>query len=322
MITKSNHETGQFERFNTALKTGLLFNGCIFGMSGDARAGTKFITEFNNKKQNIQSDSVKSKWKLFKEYVKRYKMEGNIDGFELILSCRHKGYPQLYIYNSKKKSISEIDEDWVSIGSGKELLDDMVAEKRKKNEEVILNIISKINLPIDCFPYFYCLFLSELTMGFEVSLLEKMGVGGLFHFYYQTSKGEWRQKPSVFVLMDIDKLNKTVYHYIYRALFIDGFLIVDNPLEEPQRKILTSSFERKDVDFMRPDEQRLLGDTINMKADKNQFYFFCGFGFSKPEFRNKRLFHISKDGRNLVVNEKGVIAEDFKKQLNIILKSI
>ena len=72
---------------------------------------------------------------------------------------------------------------------------------------------------------FYCLWLSELTMGFEVTKLEKIGVGGLFHFCFQTNKKEGRQQPSVFIFSVPDIKKKAIYNYMYRVTFVERYLV-------------------------------------------------------------------------------------------------
>lgn len=305
------------KRENTSLKSGILFKGCIFGLAGNATLGLDFINKFKEIADPLNSSE--QNWQLFQKYIKAFSSDYNREGFEMILSYRTKECPILFLFNSKNNSLSIINRDICTIGSGKIILDDIIENRRNIAENAILKHMHKEKIPIIYFPYFYCLCLSELTMGFEYSFLEKIGVGGLFHFCYQTNKFETRQKPAVYILIETIKNIKTICNYIYRVAFIDGFLVVDNPLAKPQRQIITSSFERPDIDSLDKNGIKKIGDFINKKTDEEKYYYFCGFGFKNPDKRGSFVCHISGPKGKLVVDKLGNIGKNYKKAIEEIL---
>lgn len=321
MVSQKDIKTNKvIKSDNTVLKTGLLFKGCIFGLAGDANAGIDFIKQF--KEIVNPSEPIEKNWKLFQEYIKTCSIVNSGEVFKIIISCRVKGRPNLFLFNSNSRSLSKITNEIFTLGSGKEILDKILNNRRKIVEKIILEQMEKAEIPILYFPYFYCLWLSELTMGFEYSLLEKKGVGGLFHFCYQTKNGEGRQKPAVFVFSVPDKKNRTIYNYIYRVMLTHGFLVIDNPLATPQRLIITSSAERRDIDSLNEEALKTLGNMINQKADEERFYYFCGFGLPNPDTRGSFVCHISGPKGDLVVDKFGNIREDYKKIIERNINSV
>ena len=158
-------------------------------------------------------------------------------------------------------------------------------------------------------------------MGFEVTKLEKTGVGGLFHFCFQTNKREGRQQPSVFIFSVPDIKKKAIYNYMYRVTFVERYLVVDNPLVDPSRYIIMP-FEMTNTDSIAPEELKVLGETINKEADLQQFYYFCGFGFPSPELRGSFLCHLSCKEESLVVDRQGNIHPDYRKRIERNIESL
>ena len=158
-------------------------------------------------------------------------------------------------------------------------------------------------------------------MGFEASKLDEIGVGGLFHFCFQTAKKEGRQQPSVFVLSLPDIKNRTIYNHIFRVTFVDMCLVVDNPLVEPSRYIIMP-FEMSNSDNISQKELHDLGERINQEADSQQFYYFCGFGLPAPELRGSFITHLSCDPKKLVVDKKGNIHPDFRHKIERNIASV
>ena len=318
MVTFEDHDGNVIDRNNSSLKTGLLFEGCIYGVAGNANLAKTYITGF--KALTDKSKSIEYNWKLLQDYSKAEFTDQSGEPFKVLLSCRVSGTPQLFLYNSTERNISEIDDEIYSIGSGKKILDEIVNLRKDITDKTILEILSKNKIPILYYPYFYCLWLSELTMGFEAPKLDQIGVGGLFHFCFQTTKKEGRQQPSVFVLSLPDFKNKTIYNHFYRITFVDMCLVVDNPLVGPSRYIIMP-FEIS-TGSISQEELNAFGERINQKADAQQFYYFCGFGFPTPELRGSFLAHLSCDPKNLVVDKKGNIHPDFRSKIERNIASV
>ena len=319
MVSFEDHDGNIIDRNNSSLKTGLLFEGCIYGVAGNANLAKQFIVGFKGIVD--KSKSMEYNWNLFHHYSKAEFSDQSGEPFKVLLSSRVSGSPQLFLYDSNQKGISKIGDEIFSIGSGKAILDDIIDLRRKMAEETISELLHRNDIPILYYPYFYCLWLSELTMGFEVTKLEKIGVGGLFHFCFQTNEKEGRQQPSVFVLSVPDVKKKEIYNHIYRVTFVERYLVVDNPLVDPSRYIIMP-FEMSNTDSIPPEELQVLGDTVNREADLQQFYYFCGFGFPSPELRGSFLCHLSCDNNKLVVDERGNIHPAFKRKIERNITSV
>lgn len=319
MVSFKDQDGTVIDRNNSSLKTGLLFDGCLFGVAGNASLAKKFITGF--KELVDKSKSIEYNWNLLRQYSKAEFVDQSGESFEVLLSCRVSGTPQLFLYDSIEKKLSKIDDEVYSIGSGKNVLDEIIGLRRKIADKHIIKTLSTNNIPILYYPYFYCLWLTELTMGFEASKLQEIGVGGLFHFCFQTNNKEARQQPSVFVMSLPDVKNKAIYNHIYRITFVDICLVVDNPLCKPSRYIIMP-FEMSLTDTLSSDELHHFGENINREADLQQFYYFCGFGFPTPELRGSFTCHLSSDRNKLVVDDKGNIHPHFKKIIERNITSI
>jgi len=319
MVTFKDHEGNVIERNNTSLKSGLLFEGCIYGAAGNANLAKSFIKGF--KELTDSSRSIEYNWELFQNYSKADFADNSGEAFKVLLSCRVSGVPQLFLYNSTERNITKIDDGICSIGSGKEILDKHVELRKDITDKAILEILSKNKIPILYYPYFYCLWLSELTMGLEASKLNDIGVGGLFHFCFQTNEKECRQQPSVYVLSVPDKKNKTIYNHIYRVTFVEMSLVVDNPLFKPSRSIIMP-FEMSKTDNISKDELQAFGEKVNQEADAQPFYYFCGFGFPTPELRGSFTAHLSCDRTTFVVDKKGTIHPDYRSRIERNIDSV
>lgn len=319
MVTFEDHDGNVIDRNNASLKTGLLFEGCIYGVAGNANLAKKFITGFRDIVD--KSKTMEVNWHLFQDYSKCNFSDQSGNSFKVLLSCRVSGHPQLFLYDSSQKVVSKIEDEIFTIGSGKEVLDDIIEVRRGMAEKAIVERMSKDSIPILYYPYFYCLWLSELTMGFETSKLEKIGVGGLFHFCFQTDIKEGRQQPSVFVLSVPDTENKKIYNHVYRITFVDKFLVVDNPLVKPSRFIIMP-FEMSNSDSISMEQLQELGQEINNEANLQQFYYFCGFGFPSPKFRGSFICHLSSDKNKLVVDKEGNIHPNFRKKIERNIVSV
>jgi len=268
-----------------------------------------------------KSKGIGESWDLLQQYLSLAGYDDNSEGFSLLISCRASGIPKLYLYESKKRSLSEVNEELISIGSGKALLDEVIELRREMAENTILSIMKKNDIPLLYYPYFYCLWFTETSMGFEASKLEEAGVGGLFHFCFQLPEKEGRQQPAVFVLSQPDFKKRCIYNHIYRITFVDSFLVYDNPHQDPSRLIIPP-FEMEDIKFMSNSDLRSLGERINRAADSQQFYYFCGFGFPSPDFRASFLCHLSCTAEGLVVDRKGNIHPDYRKRIERNIESI
>jgi hypothetical protein len=314
---------------NTALKTGLLFRGCTFGRSGDAEHGRRFILAAKTELSQHTDSSVIDLWQVFKRSVSEHNLS-NGDGFEMLLSVRLPSGPALYLLDSRQ-GLSRCKSEWVSIGKGKDLLDSAIDQGYTGSVDTIREALKRESIPENAwpyiFPYFICLWLSELAEGYSRAKLESYGVGGPFHFVYQTSDLELPQRPSLYVLSDLDQRNDNIYHWMHRVCYTEYALAVETyvPLGQirnapgggwkPSFFLDTAScrdlptLEKFDLAMQDESLSQGLHKEIARQVASLPFYYFCGFGFVNPEYRGKYMFHVAGSGEEYMVTRQGVIAD-------------
>lgn len=298
---------------NTALKSGFLFPGCIYGASGNVDELRKFVILC--KEQLTKTDTLPNLWEKFLNIVKEYPFSNSkSEQFQLLLSSRCLGEPSFYILDSAKGRVTDCESP-VTIGSGRLLLDEHLNNLYKKLDTTIEKLLKKGNAPKEFYPYFYCLWLMERVQGMEVSLLEKVGVGGCFHFTSQTKHNEFRQGPAVYVLNAGRREGKTISieQWSFRIAFVRESLVVHCPIKKIKMIIVDSaawptinSYSKKQLEEYRK--------TIEGEVAKQNYYTFCGFGFVDPNKRYDHLFHITTE-KEYVITENGDMREDFKRAL-------
>lgn len=322
IISDARVTSGSGEGYNTSLKTGLLFPGCMFGRAGNVAASRDFILAVKGALPT--SDTLPSLWKQFEEFITFYDMpraETNAGGrFQVLLSSRCMGKPELYLLDSFNRKLSPVKGDWVSVGSGKIALDPLVRQHYKHTIGEITKIIQIYPVPKQIYPHFICLWLSELTLTFEKSALEKIGVGGAFHFVYQTDNLETMQNPALYVFCDANIAAKQITCWFYRVCFVQGCLVVeqvipphqltDVPLGKHERQAFCDEASRPDImDRMVNDPE--FKEKMKQELNALPFYQFCGFGFTNPAFRRGFGFHFTNEGKYVVAPD-GEIADEYK----------
>jgi hypothetical protein len=97
-VTYSNSQLGQ----NIALKTGILFAGCIYGVAGHVDNAFNFIEAV--KMYVAGASSIFDAWEKLNEFIMFYDFPTNTkDGFfQLLLSSRHSGQSEFYILDSNR----------------------------------------------------------------------------------------------------------------------------------------------------------------------------------------------------------------------------
>ena len=106
---------------NTALKSGVLFPGCIFGFSANnVEVARDFI--LSAKYHVGESRSISELWTSFVFFVKDYSFsQSKDDWFEIILSTRALGKPRLFRVNPSTR-LTFVESKLVTTGSGKDIL--------------------------------------------------------------------------------------------------------------------------------------------------------------------------------------------------------
>lgn len=305
IISDTRVTFGNGDGQDSALKTGYIFPGCIYGGAGDANAMRIFIQDVKLKLTTKEERLLTTFWEMFVDIISTFRFEDN-GCFELILSSRHSGTPKLYYLNSNTKSLSKQD-DFVTIGSGKEILDNDLFEYISVTKNFFLDILKQNNFETFYYPYFYCLWLMERAQGVERPKLEDIGVGGIFHYSYQTKDTEHRQQPAVYVLNKA--FSNTIYSYIYHVTFEGPALIVANPGTDQRALILDSSAWIQAERFT-PDEIEAFSKEIFEKVDNQPYYLFCGFGFLDLPQRGAVHCHFGSNGEYAVTKDGKMTQDD------------
>lgn len=311
---------------NTALKTGVLYPGCIYGIAGNVGNASDFI-KWARMYVEDTSDTLKA-WEKFKEFttsVYDFPQGGN-DLFQILVSSRHSGQPVFYLLNSSTRELIRCNEDWISLGSGKRLLDPLVQEKYRGNVEEARQALENVKAPLVIIhPYLLCLMLSELTLTFQRPELEDAKVGGVFNFVYQTNTDDSFQKPALYIFSDIDEDATKISYLGYRVCHIpEGLHILSNDpsllprIPDQFYQALfhdPTAIELNDI-LADPALQQRIIDTANALP----FYYFCGVGYVQPRFQFGHECHIALDDNpeTLIINQfGGEISETFE---NLIKK--
>lgn len=292
-----------------ALKSGKLFPGCIYGAAGDFDEFRKFIISMRNA-QPIEN-TLSGFWDNFCNFVSKYKFLRS-KSFQLLLATRHSGDSELYLLDSTKGSILNAG-NLKTIGSGKNILDNELKEIYEHRNPNIEKYMSDEGVPIHSYPYLYCLWLMERVQGMEVSILNRNGVGGYFHFTGQTSTFEARQSPAVYVISESYPSRKEIRHWIFRIAFLENALVVDCPIEQT-RLIVVDVCAWPQFNKLNIIQREQYFENIIQKAGSEQYYYFCGFGFLNPKKRKSVGFHFTTQD-DYIINRKGEILDQNIKRL-------
>jgi hypothetical protein len=298
---------------NVVLKTGLLFPGCLFGRAGSAPDSQRFILSAKYALTRKPVNTVQGFWADFMRFAESYDYPSDNDSaFRILLSTRASGDPQFYVLDSQQ-GLSRVDESWVSLGTGKKLLDQLVEQGYSGWISQMQNALPDDSFQNELPPYLLCLWMNELSRSFEGRLLEQVGVGGVFHFVFQAQSGDYCQKPALYVINDIDKGKKTILSWQYRLCYVKQWLIVDTlippkqladfPNGKQERIALLDEASlppRKKGAWDRDDLYRDLREDLEDELAKQPFYFFCGFGYTNPVYRKNLVFHVTTEGDYIV----------------------
>lgn len=296
---------------NYALKSGHLFPGCIYaGTCNDTNVMRDFIRRLKTLLTGRRTPT--EFWGIFVRYFETYGGLKPDQHFQLLISSRHTGEPRLYIADSLLSSVVEQQTDVVSLGSGKQYLDPVLHKTLLDRHRSILDQIKRDKAPEWFWGYWYCLALTECAQGDLAYELNKIGVGGIFHFGYQNCAEEKRQHPAVYDIVSIFPTKHQINHYIYRATFEQMALVVENPAENVHAVCIDGAVWPK-IDELNQVDRGALMEAIFQGANAQPFYYFFGLGFSDDRHRGKWLSHLNL-GNNQFVVTRGKIDHPFITQ--------
>lgn len=301
------------ESSNFSLKSGSLFPGCMYALCGSFPDARQFLMR---SKDYLTGTPIHGLWDRFADFAQSYNFPNqDHQQFELLLSSRHAGAPTLYVLDSRSRCICAHG-DLVTLGSGKPLLDDFV----KANFAQYPNWTNPgaTNLP-EFPPFFLCLLLMELVQGYEVSLFEKHGVGGYFHFSYQTTQIESRQPPTVYVLCNLSAEKQTIYTWVYRIAFAEAALVVECP-QKNMRFIQLDTGAWMQAGNLSPSELEDYRHHIDQLTEQQPYYNLCGFGSANPQYTGHNPIVITNQNE-YVIARNGKQTEGFEMLTRSVFQS-
>ncbi len=322
---------------NDVLKVGQLFPGCIFGRAGSVQSSRDFINAFIQSVDE-KTDTPEGFWNRFERFVNSYNFPlGKDNQFRLLLSVRVLRVPLFFEFDSAKGISQPIETSaenfLISWGSGKDALHSIVCEtfvpRLKSHLDYLLTNkhVKDIKSARLVAPYFFCLWLSELTLTFEKSWLEnpRIGVGGPFYFMFQTFDGEIAQQPAVYIFSIQDRETKAISSWIHRVVPLSNGLYLETgipphqDLRQPEGKIEEVYLDLDSgLDDIR-DKTLLFENEVRQQLASRKYFYFCGFGSSPPSDRNAYGYIASSSGdRNELFDQNGAFTPDIH---NLIVKS-
>lgn len=303
VIIASDSRTTGAVTHNFVSKIGILFPGCIFGICGSARDGAVLLSAI--KESTSPTNPVERNWSSLQRIIAAYSYPVEaLRHFQILLSTRASGTPQLWLLDSRS-GLRRVDSrnGIITLGSGKDVLDEFVHEKINSLTQAVSKtpIASRPLVPI---PFMLCFSLFRKFHLVDRFELEKLGVGGGFHYIYQTDKTEGGQPPSIYVLVDLDTSKELMVWWMTRVMYVqDGFLL---ELFTPQGQVSADhpgSFDRlflvnpligspfgSIVKGEVPSHWQAKIQKVLNAGEAEPFYRYCGFASVDPERQNKSAY--------------------------------
>ncbi len=287
---------------NSALKSGLLFPGCHYAAVGAVEPMRLFIGRL--KTFLTGRDTPIGFWNSFLGFINGYDRFESAHPFTLLLMSRHTGRSTLYVFQSSTRSVTE-QGDLVKLGSGKPLLDPVIDRLRAERHASIKADLAKQGAPAWFFGYYYCLALVEHAQGDAYASLNHLGVGGIFHFSYQTSTEEFRQHSAVYVIVSAFVEQKVISYTLYRVTFEEMALIVENGAEQ---SFSISIDEAAWLAAGRLDQAARIeiAERLQRGAMDQPFYNFLGLGFGSDALRQNWLTHLNLGANDYVLSRSAI----------------
>ena len=196
----------------------------MFGSCGNSAESTNFVVSFKNAINGKSLEDIDALWSQFIEFFDNQTFDSNHSGFCRRLRARHPSIGlKLYELDSAKRTIRPLYSPTVhTLGSGIDVLDTVVRGEAPRliglgdtlasQLERMYDVAQKQfgNLPLRVFgltehndELIRCCVLSYMlnskSLCHQVSELEGAGVGGVFHFIFQTRSIE-RPQPAIFYI--------------------------------------------------------------------------------------------------------------------------
>jgi hypothetical protein len=236
-------------------------------------------------------------------------------GFEVLLASRASGHSTLFLLDSHHGLKEVVGRDWISIGQGSTMLDSVVGRYAAMSTGNDLAQANSDEVSRD-FAFGLCLWLTTHTQSFERSELERVGIGGIFHFIFQTTDAEYLQGDALYLIFDPDRSGQAIYFWMYRAAFVDDGLALEYltpPAQDPdfpqgrrQTSFLYDEAFGGSLASGTPEDTDALKAKLWAELNDQPFYYCLGWMPAKPDERRQFGLHFS-GGREFWVTKDGTI---------------
>jgi hypothetical protein len=211
--------------------------------------------------------------------------------------------------------------DVVTIGSGRRLLDDFV---HRQIESLRQGFADKSpELAETLAPYMLSFKLFRKFHSPERDILERTGVGGGFHFLYQTNKKEDCQLPTLLILADRGTNNRLMTWWMVRVVNCALGYIVEVFTPPGQMSVADKGKFRRYVSMdalIDWPPQRQGGRLTSEQQDALQgclettrslpFYNICMIGATDPEYWNNTLTYLrNSDSDPFLIDREGKVSD-------------
>lgn len=209
-----------------SLKSGLLFPSCLYAGTGDVKDIRIFVRKLKSHLTSRKWRPFIWYWKRFHQFSATYNFPLAADRqFKLILASRADEESKLFVLDSGTGEIKE-QPDIIMLGAGADLLEDPLKEYWAINRPSLEEEFKKF--PPFVLGYALCHLLMTLAQGDYSESLARYGVGGVFHFVYQTADNENRQGPAVYDIVLVSEQKKIIAHILFRVTFEKMAMIVEH----------------------------------------------------------------------------------------------
>jgi hypothetical protein len=284
-----------------ACKSGRLFPGCIYGITGNAFQAKSFLKKFRLLHMT-KTKRMEELWTDFSEFSEFYEYpQRNDEYFQIVLSERTQDKPCFHTVDSnyKLQMVQRENEEGVHLyGSGITRLYQFTEEwVLLKVAEAKAELVGRYGWNLtemnSVSPYLVCQLLSDKTLAYEASLLNEIGVGGAFYFIYQTSTHDLMQKPAMYIHFAVDQAKQRGVAYTTRVRYTRYGPIFDCPH-------VTSRYPLLLFDPLL-DKSRLDLEAVEAEASYQlsspPYFYYCGIDRLEPDIREVTGFVVKEDGQ-------------------------
>ena len=303
---------------NNVVKTGIFFDGCIFGLVGNPDSGKEFMRSFLEVLSAHPQPNIGANWSFFCQFIEGYNFDKSKSArFEIILSERTSGQPKFHCLKSSEGEIRSLTEPedgkaaLTAFGSGASLFQHEIEHKIvPRMEDFFERCYTQGRSTEDTIlvlRYLVCLWLNELTYGPHRHEIEAKRVGGLFNFVGQDQRKEKRQPTATYIITEIsdDGWKAVTQTRVNRVVPLDtglAFQYYTSNGKNDKPGIFVCDYLLSDC----PMNERTDVEKRNFEAECNQMLGesgFCDFGYTKREHQIEDFFEVDSRLQEFVTDD-------------------